>query len=94
MLENIRILKEVNISLIVSDKGAILFLKKDGEIDYRQCLIDNHEGFISWTKKLFEWYWNKGNTLQIFIRKAMRFNQQLCIFPYSFSLIFSSRILL
>ena len=75
MLENIRILEEIKISLIVSDKGAILFLSKDGEIDYSQCLIDNRENFIKWTKELFEWYWKKGKGLRPFIRKAIRSKQ-------------------
>lgn len=69
MLENIRILDEINISLVVSDKGAILFLSKDGQIDYSQCLIDNHENFVNWTIELFEWYWKKGASLRRFIRK-------------------------
>lgn len=69
ILENIRILDEINISLVVSDKGAILFLSKDGQIDYSQCLIDNHENFINWTIELFEWYWEKGASLHSFIRK-------------------------
>ena len=72
MLEKIRILEEIKISLVVTDKGAILFLSKDDKIDYSQCLIDNHESFIKWTKKLFEWYWTKGKSLQAFIRKEMR----------------------
>ncbi len=69
ILENIRILDEINVSLVVSDKGAILFLSKDGQIDYSQCLIDNHENFINWTIELFEWYWEKGASLRSFIRK-------------------------
>ena len=69
ILENIRILDEINVSLVVSDKGAILFLSKDGQIDYSQCLIDNHENFINWTIELFEWYWKKGASLRSFIRK-------------------------
>lgn len=72
MLENIRILDEINISLIVSDKGAILFLGRDSEIDYSQCLIDNHDSFINWAKELFEWYWNNGKSLRSFIRKAIQ----------------------
>jgi len=75
MLENIRILEEIVISLIVSDKGAILFLSKEDEIDYSQCLIDNHESFIKWTTELFEWYWTKGKSLRPFVRKEMRLNQ-------------------
>ncbi|MFX0037406.1 MAG: hypothetical protein ACFE9I_17425 [Candidatus Hermodarchaeota archaeon] len=69
MLENIRILDEINLSLVVTDKGAILFLSKGGEIDYSQCLIDNHDNFINWTIELFEWYWIKGSSLRNFIRK-------------------------
>jgi predicted transcriptional regulator len=72
MMENIRILEKIKISLIVSDKGAILFLSKEGEIDYSQCLIDNHKSFINWTKELFEWYWTKGRSIRPFIRKEMR----------------------
>ncbi|MFW9973351.1 MAG: hypothetical protein ACFFDF_24415, partial [Candidatus Odinarchaeota archaeon] len=49
-----------------------LFLNKNSEIDYSQCLIDNHNSFISWAKELFEWYWKKGMSLQPFIRKEMR----------------------
>ncbi|MFX0005582.1 MAG: transcriptional regulator FilR1 domain-containing protein [Promethearchaeota archaeon] len=75
MLENIRILDEIKISIIVSDKGAILFLSKDGEIDYSQCLIDNHESFIKWTKEIFKWYWEKGKSLRPFIRKAISSKQ-------------------
>jgi predicted transcriptional regulator len=75
MLENIRILEEIKVSMIVSDKGAILFMSRDGEIDYSQCLIDNHETFIKWTRELFEWYWEKGKSLRPFIRKIIRSNQ-------------------
>ena len=72
MVKNIRILNKINLSLIVSEKGAILFLSKEGEIDYSQCLIDNHESFINWTRELFDWYWKKGKDLRPFIRKEMR----------------------
>ena len=34
MLKNIRILDEIKLSLVVTEKGAILFLSKEGEIDY------------------------------------------------------------
>ena len=47
--QNVRILNQIDFSLIVSDKGAILFLNKDGDIDYSQCIIDNHQPYISWT---------------------------------------------
>ncbi|MFX1389259.1 MAG: transcriptional regulator FilR1 domain-containing protein [Promethearchaeota archaeon] len=72
MLENIRILEDIEISLVVSDKGAIVFLSKDGQIDYSQCLIDNHIPFIEWAKELFEWYWIKGSQILPLIRKESR----------------------
>lgn len=71
MLRNIRILDKIGLSLIISEKGSILFLSKDGEIDYSQCLIDNHESFINWTIELFDWYWKKGKDLRPFIRKEI-----------------------
>jgi predicted transcriptional regulator len=72
MIKNIRILSKIDLSLIASEKGAILFLSKDGEIDYSQCLIDNHESFINWIRELFEWYWKKGKDLRPFIRKEIK----------------------
>ncbi len=52
--------KNLEFSLLITDKGAMLFLEKDGEIDYNQCLLDNNESFIDWTTELFEYYWSKG----------------------------------
>lgn len=69
MFQNIRILGHLDFSLIVSDKGAILFLSKDEKIDYSECIIDNSEAFINWTIELFEWYWKKGAHLDTFIKK-------------------------
>ena len=71
MLRNIRILDKIGLSLVASEKGSILFLSKAGEIDYSQCLIDNHEPFINWTIELFDWYWKKGKDLRPFIRKEI-----------------------
>jgi predicted transcriptional regulator len=53
--------EELDFSLLVTDKGALIFLNKDGEIDYNQCLLDEADSFIEWTTDLFEYYWNKGN---------------------------------
>ncbi|MFX0018446.1 MAG: helix-turn-helix transcriptional regulator [Promethearchaeota archaeon] len=69
--QNIRLLDQINFSLIVSDKGAILFLNKDGQIDYSQCLIDSNDSFINWTIELFEWYWKKGKDLKPFIKREL-----------------------
>ncbi len=71
-LENICILDKIDFSLVVTDKGSVLFLSQDGEIDYNQCLIGNQESFIKWTTELFEFYWKKGKSLRPFIRKEIK----------------------
>ncbi|MBD3193551.1 MAG: hypothetical protein GF317_00745 [Candidatus Lokiarchaeota archaeon] len=70
--ENVKILEEINLSLIVSDKGGIIFLKKDKGIDYGECLIDNHPNFINWCKNIFRHYWRKGTSIKPFISKELR----------------------
>jgi predicted transcriptional regulator len=70
--ENIRVLDDIGLSFVVSEKGGILFLNKGNDIDYSQCLIDNHPSFINWCKDLFEFYWNRGKSLKPFIRKALK----------------------
>lgn len=72
LFENVRFLKEINFSLLVSDSGAILFLSKDGKIDYSQCLIDYHIPFLEWAKSLFEWYWNKSKKIKPYIKKELQ----------------------
>ncbi len=69
VFQNVRIIDQIQISLIVSDKGAILFLNKDGKIDYSQCLENDSEAFISWTRDFFKYYWKKGKDLKSFIKK-------------------------
>ncbi|MFX0023667.1 MAG: transcriptional regulator FilR1 domain-containing protein [Candidatus Hermodarchaeota archaeon] len=66
--QNIRMLKQIEVSLLVTDKGAILFLRKEGKIDYSECLFDENEIFIKWTKDLFKWYWKKGANIESIIR--------------------------
>lgn len=66
--QNIRMLKQIEFSLLVTDKGAILFLGKEGKIDYSECLFDENEIFIEWSKELFEWYWKKGINIKSIIR--------------------------
>jgi predicted transcriptional regulator len=70
--ENVRILTEINLSLIVSDKGGILFLKKNNSIDYSECLIDNHPNFINWCMDIFKFYWRKGDSLRPFIKRETK----------------------
>lgn len=66
--QNIRMLKQIEFSLLVTDKGAILFLGEEGKIDYSECLFDENEIFIEWSKELFEWYWKKGTNIKSIIR--------------------------
>ncbi len=67
--KNVRISHEPQISLLVTDKGSVLFLSKEGKIDYSQCLFDETETFINWTLDLFNFYWKKGKDLKSFIKK-------------------------
>ncbi|UCD01290.1 MAG: winged helix-turn-helix transcriptional regulator [Promethearchaeota archaeon] len=69
VFQNVRVLSQIGISLIASDKGAIVFLSKGGKIDYSQCLVDNSEAFVNWTRELFKWYWKKGKKLRPFLKK-------------------------
>ncbi|MFX1328716.1 MAG: ArsR family transcriptional regulator [Promethearchaeota archaeon] len=66
--ENIRMLKQVDFSLLVTDKGAILFLAREGKVDYSECLFDVSEFFIKWTEELFNWYWKQGVTIESIIK--------------------------
>lgn len=66
--ENIRLLKHIFFSLLVTDKGAILFLSKEGKIDYSECLFDESDLFIKWSNDLFEWYWKEGNDIERLIK--------------------------
>ncbi|MFW9999004.1 MAG: transcriptional regulator FilR1 domain-containing protein [Candidatus Hodarchaeota archaeon] len=67
--QNIRILKQILFSLLVTDKGAILFLSREGKIDYSECLFDDSEIFINWSKELFDWYWKEGANIESIIKK-------------------------
>ena len=62
--ENIRLLKQINFSLLVTDKGGIIFLSKEGKVDYSESLFDDSEIFIQRSKELFEWYWKKGTNIK------------------------------
>ena len=67
--QNVRVLDKVKISLIVTEKGCIIFLSSDDKIDYSVCLNSDHESLIEWTKELFNWYWKKGKDLKSFIKR-------------------------
>ena len=65
--ENIRLLKQINFSLLVTDKGGIIFLSKEGKVDYSESLFDDSEIFIQRSKELFEWCWKKGTNIKSLI---------------------------
>ena len=67
--KNIRILKQIFFSILVTDKGAILFLSREGKIDYSECLYDDNEIFIQWSKELFDWNWKEGANIESIIKK-------------------------
>ena len=62
-------LKQIFFSLLVTDKGAILFLSREGKIDYSECLYDENEIFLNWSKKLFDWYWKEGASIESVLKK-------------------------
>ena len=72
IVQNIRMLKQINISLLVTDKGAILFLGREGKVDYSECLFDENEIFIRWSKELFDFYWKEGINIESIIRKRQK----------------------
>ncbi len=69
--QNIRMLKQIDFSLLVTDKGAILFLRKEGKIDYSECLFDENEPFIDWCRKLFDLYWKNGSNIESIIKNKL-----------------------
>ncbi len=53
-----KVLDEVNISTIVSDKFSILELPgPDGKIDQNTAIFGYDDRFREWCKKLFQYYW-------------------------------------
>jgi predicted transcriptional regulator len=66
--QNIRILKRIYFSLLVTDKGSILFLIKEGKVDYSECLFDENEIFVKWSNDLFDFYWKEGYSIKPLIK--------------------------
>ncbi|MCZ7385432.1 MAG: DUF1724 domain-containing protein [Candidatus Methanoperedens sp.] len=56
----IKVLEEVKISIIVSDKFSMLELPgPDGKIDHNTAIFGYDDLFRDWCKKLFLYYWTK-----------------------------------
>jgi predicted transcriptional regulator len=56
----IKVLDEIKISVIVSDKFSLLELPgQDGKIDQNTAIFGYDDKFREWCKKLFQYYWEK-----------------------------------
>ncbi len=56
----IKVLDEIKISVIVSDKFSILELPgQDGKIDQNTAIFGYDDRFREWCKKLFQYYWEE-----------------------------------
>ncbi len=56
----IKVLDEIKISIIVSDKFSMLELPgQDGKIDQNTAIFGYDDRFGEWCKKLFQYYWAK-----------------------------------
>ncbi|MHA1377664.1 MAG: transcriptional regulator FilR1 domain-containing protein [Candidatus Helarchaeota archaeon] len=55
--KNIKIAEQLNVSITITDNGAILFLRAGDSIDYSHCIFSRSEQFLNWTTKLFESFW-------------------------------------
>jgi predicted transcriptional regulator len=56
----IKVLDEIKISIIVSDKFSMLELPgQDGKIDQNTAIFGYDERFREWCKNLFQYYWAK-----------------------------------
>jgi predicted transcriptional regulator len=70
VFKNIRVLDELNLSIVVSDRGSILFLKgENGEIDYSNCIFGENREFNNWSKDLFTHFWRHGIGLGVAFKK-------------------------
>jgi len=56
---NVRLLDELNISLTISDQGALIFLRAGNTIDYDQGIFGRSDAFIIAAKEVFTLFWNR-----------------------------------
>lgn len=56
---SVRLSEELDLSLIITDNGAIIFLRAGDSIDYSKCIFSKSEDFLKLTKKIFDLYWHK-----------------------------------
>jgi len=59
----VKMLEEVKISVIASDRFCILELPgPDGKIDHNKAIFGYDDRFMEWCRKLFQDYWAKGQS--------------------------------
>src|SRR5271157_2346014 len=61
--DNVRVVDDLNISLTITDMGALIFLRAGNAIDYSQCIFGRSEAFIKVTKKVFKLLWNRAKVI-------------------------------
>ncbi|MHA1268707.1 MAG: hypothetical protein ACTSPY_02865 [Candidatus Helarchaeota archaeon] len=64
IINNVRIADKLNLSLIISELGSLIFLKAGNTIDYNQCIYGKSIQFIKWTKKIFDIFWNNSDLIK------------------------------
>ena len=63
IFNSVRIYEELNISMIITDLGALIFLRAGNTIDYNQCIYGKSNRFLAWSKRLFELFWENSTTI-------------------------------
>ncbi|MHA1733063.1 MAG: helix-turn-helix transcriptional regulator [Promethearchaeota archaeon] len=61
LFENVRIQDETSISLTITERGALIFLRSDDHVDYSQGMFSESPTFIGWAKKIFKLCWEQGH---------------------------------
>ncbi len=64
ILENVRLLKKVSISLTITEGGALIFLRAGDSIDYQQGIYGKSPAFLVATKKIFDIFWGRATAIK------------------------------
>ncbi len=64
IVKNVRISQELNISTIITELGALIFLKAGDAIDYSQGIFGKSKRFLRWTKTLFNLFWDHATAIK------------------------------
>ncbi len=64
IFNNVRIAEELNVSLIITELGAMIFLKSGKTFDYSQCIFSKSKGFLNWIQRLFNLFWKNATVIK------------------------------